>query len=424
MSLPPPITPRLHRLSVWQLVLGVIGLMMTLLSILAVFALGILSRTNSSFSSFDFSQLEKTIWVQLVVALLTLPSIILSIRRLAGKSSQPSIVNNKSLYISSALIVVWLGLLWLGTRSEAWGFPSFVNSLINIVLVFLPILLWLTIGRYKLVSGSKQRAWGILNFSLFVTTQLILIIETIFVVTLAIIGVSSLIQQAEFLPYIQLFQSQGQLDQAAINSLMAELSPIFNQTSFYVLLALIFCVFVPLIEELFKPLAVWLFAKRGITPSEGWAAGLLCVAAFGLIESLSMMSIATSDIWLTTAVGRVGTGLLHIFTTGLSGFVLAKTWQDHKYWRLSLVYLAVIILHGSWNFFALLMGVNQLGLPITSSLLSLLMDISPWVLGGLAVLMALMILLINHHLRKQSVPPVLPVFQAEPEEQTAQPNLN
>lgn len=424
MNVPPLSAPKLHRLSVWQLVLSVIGLILTLFSLLGILAINLIARSSSTFSGVDTTQLNKYLWVLLLIAALSLPSIILSIRRLSGKASAEGMITNKHLYIVSALILLWVGCLWLGSKADAWNLAAAITSVINLAIVALPILLWVTVGRYKLLTGSQQRGWGMVNFSIFLSAPLITLVEILFIVFLAILGISSLAQNADLMPYLQVFQSQGQLDPVALNSLISKLSPMLNQPGFYALVALVFCLFVPIIEELFKPLAVWTLAGKKLTPAEGWAAGLLCGAAFGLIESLSLMNVATGDIWLVTAIGRVGTGLLHTFTAGLSGYALAKTWQDRHFMRISLVYLAVILLHGSWNFFAILMGLSQMAFPISVPALSVLMSVSTWVLGSLAVLMAAGILVINYLLRKQQsrlqfVPPVLPVVQAEPEEHTA-----
>lgn len=420
MNIPPlPPAPRLHRLSVWQLVISVIGLVMSLFSLFGLVVIVLLANSDASLGSVDTSQISKLVWVVLLGALITLPSIILSIRRLSGKESPQVQVSGKSLLIASLLTVVWVGCLWVGFKAQQWDLPNSLTSWLNIAIIALPFVLWLTIGRYKLPVGSQQRSWGLINTSVYLSASLIIFLEVIVVAVVAFVGISSLVQNAEMLPYLQLFQSQGELDPAALKSLESDLLPVFTQPGFYVVIGLLFCLVVPLLEELFKPLAVWAFAGKNITPAEGWTAGMLCGATFGLIESLSMITVATSDIWLTTAIGRVGTGLLHVFTAGLSGYVLAKTWQDHKYLRLSFVYLGVVLLHGCWNFFALLMGISNLAVPISVPAISRLMSVSTWVLGGLAILMAAGIWAMNYLLRKQSAPPMMPI----PVPSASEPNL-
>jgi hypothetical protein len=413
-SFAPP--PKLHRLSVWQLVISVIGLVMSLLSLFGLVVLVLIANSDATFASVDTNQLSKLVWVVLLGVLITIPSIVFAIRRLSGKESRPVTITGKSLLIASLLTLVWLGCLWAGSNADKWALASSLVSWLNIATIALPFVLWLTIGRYKLAVGSQQRSWGLINTSVFLSAMLIILLEVIVVAVVAIVGISSLVQNADMLPYMQLFQSQGEIDPAALKSLESDLIPLLNQPGLYVVIGLLFCLVVPIIEELFKPLAVWAFAGKNITPAEGWAAGMLCGAAFGLLESLSMINVASGDLWLTTAIGRVGTGLLHVFTAGISGYVLAKTWQDRNYLRLSLVYLGVIVLHGSWNFFALLMGVSHLAMPISVPAISGLMAISTWVLAGLAVLMAAGIWIINYRLRKKSLPPEVPPSFAQPEQ--------
>jgi hypothetical protein len=163
-----------------------------------------------------------------------------------------------------------------------------------------------------------------------------------------------------------------------------------------------------MLEELFKPLGVWLMAGKKMTPSQGFTAGLICGATFGLLESLSTIYMVSGNNWVFTAVARIGTGLLHTFTAGLSGWALARTLQDNKYIRISLMYIGVVLLHGCWNLFAILMAVNKMILPINSPLLDKLSNASSWVLVGLAVAMLVILVLVNTFLRRRSNPPVLP----------------
>jgi hypothetical protein len=123
-----------------------------------------------------------------------------------------------------------------------------------------------------------------------------------------------------------------------------------------------------------------------------------------------MISGSSGSTWLYTAVARIGTGLLHMFTAGMSGWALASSWQDKKYIRITLVYTGVVLLHGCWNLFALLMGLSSLAIPVKSDFLTGLMNFSPWVLFGIAVLMFAALLTMNIWLQKKATPPELPVF--------------
>jgi len=121
---------------------------------------------------------------------------------------------------------------------------------------------------------------------------------------------------------------------------------------------------------------------------------------------------SASDAWVSTVIGRVGTGLLHVTTAGILGRAMAKSWQDGRYSRISLTYLEMIVLHGTWNFFALLLAVKSAVIPIESSLIEALLPYVDWVLCGLGVGMIALLTLVNHRLQKEARPPSFPVVSA------------
>jgi hypothetical protein len=47
-------------------------------------------------------------------------------------------------------------------------------------------------------------------------------------------------------------------------------------------------------------------------------------------------------------------------TTALMGWALMKTFSDKKWFRTVWIYAAVVLLHGVWNFFAILQGLSSL----------------------------------------------------------------
>ncbi|RMF49097.1 MAG: PrsW family intramembrane metalloprotease, partial [Anaerolineae bacterium] len=106
-------------------------------------------------------------------------------------------------------------------------------------------------------------------------------------------------------------------------------------------------VFIPLVEEFFKPLGVWMLSRKGISPQEGLFSGMLSGGMFALMESV--LSRAQGDSWLVTLSGRAGTSLMHIATAGLVGYALARAWQERRYLHLGASYLLAVLLHGAWN---------------------------------------------------------------------------
>ncbi|MCK7530785.1 MAG: PrsW family glutamic-type intramembrane protease [Marinilabiliales bacterium] len=84
-----------------------------------------------------------------------------------------------------------------------------------------------------------------------------------------------------------------------------------------ILVAIFFSVLIPLMEELIKPLAVWLLAGRLDSAAQGFAFGALGGAGFGLIETLNVSGQITE--WGLLLFTRIGTGLLHIATSAIMG---------------------------------------------------------------------------------------------------------
>jgi hypothetical protein len=416
MTLPPPVpapVKKQHRFSVWQLVLGSVSLLIYLIGILVLTGLLSSSQSHGTSLALNSQGIEFYLWAMVFFAVLVIPSILLPIRRLKGAESRPFFADSRIIWVGIGLLALWPGVVYLGNQLSTHSLPGVLSALLNIVAISLPILFWVILGSYRLKIRSNQRAWGVFNFSQIVTTSISTTIEAILFVVVVIAAGAWMSQQAEFLPYLSILQSQGTLTQQNLQSLLSEVLPLIQTPFLYAGIVIGLCLAIPMIEEFFKPLAVWLFVGKEITPSEGFSLGLICGAGFALVESLLMMSIATGDLWTSTVIGRAGTALLHITTAGISGWALARSWQDCKYIRMAAVYLGVIVLHGLWNFFAVLSGLNGLVFPIDSKLINTLMPISHWVLVGLAAVMATIVLLFNRHLRKESIPPVLPVTISE-----------
>jgi len=157
----------------------------------------------------------------------------------------------------------------------------------------------------------------------------------------------------------------------------------------------------PMIEEILKPIALWALAGRKITPREGFVGGLLCGAGFALMENVLYFSMVISaEDWLFTAIGRAGTGVLHMLASGLVGWGLAKVWQEGKWIVLAWTTLAAIIFHGLWNALALVAGVAPLyvyGAEPTFG--QTILFYAPLIL--LLILASIALYLLNHHFQRQ-----------------------
>ena len=157
---------------------------------------------------------------------------------------------------------------------------------------------------------------------------------------------------------------------------------------------------IPLIEEILKPLALWGLAGRDLTDQEGFVAGLLSGAGFALLENLLYFTnILTAEGWSFMVIGRAGTGVLHMFSSGLVGWALARAWRSGKWPFLGGMTLLAVAFHGLWNAFALLGGLGpSLVYGTNPTLGQQLLFYLPLILLFLIEVSALV--LINRHFRK------------------------
>jgi len=132
---------------------------------------------------------------------------------------------------------------------------------------------------------------------------------------------------------------------------------------------------------------------KRLTPREGFIGGMICGAVFALVESLGMMSSAPAEGWALSAVGRMGTAILHITTTSLTGWGLATAWQDRHFGKLGAACLISVFFHGVWNTFGLLAGWGAL-VPAGSFGLRLA-GIAPVVLAFLAIVLYCLLMIGN-----------------------------
>ncbi|MRS04729.1 PrsW family intramembrane metalloprotease, partial [bacterium] len=224
-----------------------------------------------------------------------------------------------------------------------------------------------------------------------------------------ILGSVWLTNKNELAPIIMTLQTQIMVDPKNMTSVIEEVGQLLQNPGVVAAIFFSLSIVTPLVEEFFKPLALWFFIKRGWSEAEGFSAGLVLGAAFALVESVSAVAALPQESWSTLLVARVGTGLLHTLTTGLTGWALVFAWKTGKYGRLGLVYLISMTLHGFWNFFALVSGLGtNLDLFAQSSFAAFISS-APWVLAVLFAGMLFMLFFMNRRIRLSSPqPPALP----------------
>ena len=397
----PPYPQRFSMLTVAQLIISLFGLAFSLLSLTGLGLLLQLSPVETEFSQVDSSQFVPLYWLLGFMLLLSVPSIILSIRKLQGKPEIVDAVSGSMFKRSSILLVLWVPALYLGVEmSGKTGGRAFL-PLVAILIIVIPLFWLVEFGRRNLPTGGRNRSWGVLTGSVFFSMPIIFAVEIIFIIAV-LMGVGTwLVQQPEGMPLLEQLRGMSTFSPDDLQMVLPQLQEVVRAPGMSYLVIFGLCLVVPLIEELLKPLMVWFLAGRKLTPSEGFSTGLICGAGFAVIESLSAILSVDGTLYLSTAAGRVGTGLLHIFNSGMIGWALASAWQDGKYLKLTLTYLAAVGLHGLWNFFALLFGLSNTGLDLGLQSSSLL-QAAPWMLGLMSVWMLTLLVVMNQKLSRET----------------------
>ena len=334
------------------------------------------------------------------IGLLNIPSIVLAIRSLNGKLFEFGASTNPFRMASLALISlpVWL---FAGQSITQTSLASWLLPWINLLALLIPIWWLVEFGRRQLPSGSPQRSWGLISVSLGIT-PLITILAELFVIILVLLAVfTSLSSDPLWMDkFNQLFiqfnlsRPDPQFFESFFKDLLA--SPLVI-TVFFLTVGLI----MPLMEELLKPLGLWVLRKRLLTPAEGFSGGLICGAGFALIESATVIAQngGGSD-WGQMVLLRIGTSLLHMTASGFVGWGLASAWKQKKYGRTLVTILAATGVHGLWNSLAILIVL----LPVIpkTTLLNISSGAGPFIMVAILLFLGAALALMNRRLFRET----------------------
>jgi len=349
------------------------------------------------------------IWSSILAGLLLLPVFLLSLYRLRDRDVPDWLNTSRPIYQKMArwLILVWPIFVFLGWLVA--GRPmiaAFLLGPINLLVAGIPIL-WVYNGsRYQLEGGPPIRQWRIFGFSLTLMPLIVIVVELI---ALAIFGgIAALwfsyrtsvdpVLERELMALIDQVRQSGQ----DLETILELLRPYILQPTVIFWALAIFGGIVPIIEETLKPLALWGLAGREISPQEGFVGGLLSGAGFALMENILYFTTAiVAEDWLFMAIGRAGTGVLHMLASGMVGWGLASAWRDKKWFFQALLTLGAFIFHGLWNALALATSIGSIYLAGTTTTVwqDLLLNL-PVLL--LLVVSALVMFQINRHFRTRT----------------------
>jgi hypothetical protein len=299
----------------------------------------------------------------------------------------------------SAMAILWplslAGGYWAAKNLE-WGWP--LLPIVNLLASGLPIAFFTALALNRLRVGPAWRAWSVFGLGITAGPLLLIAAEVmlfsfIFALFLLYVGLTPGMVAA-----IQQLSEQIQIISDE-ESLLRLLAPILTSPSTLLIALFALAIGVPIIEELLKPIGVWLFADHILSPEEGFALGILGGAAYALFETLGASAQFGTE-WASLTAARSGTGLLHILTTGLTSWALVSAWREHRYWRLAGIFTLSVMLHAAWNTISVLSALGGLvdGLPGSPEWLSRAAQSTPYALGMHAGIMLILLGLVKRRL--------------------------
>jgi len=299
----------------------------------------------------------------LTLSILNFPTLITGVRKLSGKPlPQPS----KQLFKkSSILMIFWMLVLITGYFISKRDAETIFLAPLTIAGVLIPIWWLIELARMKLPRSTRLREWGTLSIGLTVAPSIIMLVEILLVVTGIFIASVVLGLQTDWSGQLPSLLDQARISGGEIDRLEELLFDLMKNPVLSTAVFLTVGLFIPLTEELFKPISTWFLFNRPLKESEGYSLGLISGGAFALLESAGMIIQINVQDWLPAVALRAVTGVLHIGLSGFVGYGLTRHLNTKQYGRGILYIFIATLLHGSWNTLALFSGFSTMLLPET-----------------------------------------------------------
>jgi hypothetical protein len=298
----------------------------------------------------------------------------------------------------SILVGSWVGAI----RSVNW----FVLPVLTIPAVVLPLVVLLALGTRKIPLGTRWQTWSVLGLGMTLIPFVLLILEIVIAIVLFFGVIAYLTTQPELVYRLQGLSQQIFLHGPQSEAARELLSPLLTKPGVIVMALLYTALLVPAVEEIFKPLGVWLLASKLDSSAQGFALGALSGASYALIETIGVSG--QGGEWASLLFTRIGTGLLHITTSALMGAAIVVAIRQRNYLRLLGTYVLAITLHGLWNTSAILYTFSTLAKFLgQTDRLSTIQPITMIAMSILAVGLFAILLISNRRMRKTIAPAVV-----------------
>lgn len=302
---------------------------------------------------------------------------------------------------ASLCLIPWVGVVYLGEVVIRRGMSFVFMPLVVILAVALPVWWFIELGRRKLLQGSPLQTWGTVSIGTTLTPIVSMVFEILLIFLIAFMVVIILSVQPGFLDQITQFNQQLQT-LPDLQQTQRLLEGALQSPVIVVLVLAFVSVVVPVTEEAIKPMGLFIFAGKRITPNQGFVLGMISGACFGFIESILMLNVSIQEGFYQIVLTRVATALLHAVTAGLTGWGYASAISQKKVKRMLLCFLAAICLHGVWNAFGVLVGVSPFfsqEFTLSFPAATILSQAAPFVLGLLTLGIIVILIVMNNHLQ-------------------------
>lgn len=308
---------------------------------------------------------------------------------------------SRTFLAASLTLIGWAAVVFLGEAVIRRGSSFVFMPVILILALALPVWWIIELGRRKLLRGNSLQTWGVISIGTTLTPLVSMVLEILLIILIAFMVVIILSMQPGVLD--QFSQSIGQFRTLRdIEQTQQMLEGALKNPVIVVFMLAFVSVVVPIVEEAIKPMGLFIFAGKRITPNQGFVLGMISGACFGFIESFLTLSTSLQEGFYVIVAVRTATVLLHTTTAGLTGWGYASAVSRKKVKRMLLSFLAAISLHGVWNFFGVLVGISpffsqdfSLSFPVAT----ILSQAAPYVLGLLALGMIALLIVMNHRLQ-------------------------
>ncbi len=390
------------KFSSLALLLGAaLGVVLFTASGLTSLVMGLVTAADDGFTSLATLPYFSMAWASGLFAALLLPGVVLAVFSLRGK--QPRL--NLARFERLPLILLFCVPILLVIGAGALRVPPLallVVPPVQLIVLCAAFLFFFSLGVNGLRAGSPLRQWGTAAFGLLVVPLMTILLELVVVVVVIALFTLWASQQPDLMAQITgLAQvlTEGAPDMEALQEILAPL--VASPAVAFTILALAAGI-VPVIEELIKPLVVWLLAIKGLTLAEGFVYGMISGLSFAVFESAAMLaSTSAADSWMLVVLARCGTGLLHMTTAGLTGVAIANLRSPGGWLKLTAAFILAVGLHSLWNLFGVTSGL--LALEPENSVIMALGTAAPYFIGALMVFMTALLVLINRRLRLQQI---------------------